>query len=128
MIIQPITKAKYIINIVKSVGKDIDYALDIVAWYTMTDGEEEQVKQSIINNWHTQLFNIYLGIIKNIKYMNQEKISRAVKLQNRANDEIETYGEASDSTVNELMDIVDNMTPEEGNEFVAQYMVVQWSK
>ena len=60
--------------------------------------------------------------------MNQEKISRAIELQNRANDEIETYGEASDSTVNELMDIVDNMTPEEGNEFVAQYMVVQWSK
>ena len=46
MITQPITKAKYIINIVKSVGKDIDYALDIVAWYTMTDDEEEQVKQS----------------------------------------------------------------------------------
>ena len=60
--------------------------------------------------------------------MNQEKISRAIELQNRANDEIETYGEASDSTVNELMDIVDNMTPEEGNEFVAQYMVTQWSK
>ena len=60
--------------------------------------------------------------------MNQEKINRTIELQNRANDEIETYGEASDSTVNELMDIVDNMTPEEGNEFVAQYMVVQWSK
>jgi len=60
--------------------------------------------------------------------MNQEKISRAIELQNRANDEIETYGEASDSTINELMDIVDNMTPEEGNEFVAQYMVTQWSK
>ena len=60
--------------------------------------------------------------------MNQEKINRTIELQNRANDEIETYGEASDSTVNEMMDIVDNMTPEEGNEFVAQYMVVQWSK
>ena len=73
MIIQPITKAKYIINIVKSVGKDIDYALDIVAWYTMTDDEEEQVKQSIINNWHTQLFNIYLGIIKNTNTMKKQK-------------------------------------------------------
>ena len=60
--------------------------------------------------------------------MNQEKISRAIELQNRANDEIETYDEASDSTINELMDIVDNMTPEEENEFVAQYMVAQWSK
>ena len=60
--------------------------------------------------------------------MNQEKISRAIELQNRANDEIETYGEALDSTMNELMDIVDNMTPEEENEFVAQYMVTQWSK
>ena len=45
--------------------------------------------------------------------MNQEKISRAIELQNRANDEIETYGEALDSTVNELMNIIDNMTPEE---------------
>ena len=60
--------------------------------------------------------------------MNQEKISRAIELQNRANDQIETYGEALDSTVNELMNIIDNMTPEEENEFVAQYMVAQWSK
>ena len=60
--------------------------------------------------------------------MNQEKINRAIELQNRANDEIEMYGEALDSTINELMDIVDNMTPEEENEFVAQYMVAQWSK
>ena len=60
--------------------------------------------------------------------MNQEKISRAIELQNRANDEIETYGEALDSTINELMNIIDNMTPEEENEFVAQYMVAQWSK
>ena len=60
--------------------------------------------------------------------MNQEKINRAIELQNRANDEIETYDEASDSTINELMDIVDNMTPEEENEFVAQYMIAQWSK
>ena len=60
--------------------------------------------------------------------MNQEKINRTIELQNRANDEIETYGEALDSTINELMDIVNNMTPEEGNEFVAQYMVAQWSK
>ena len=45
--------------------------------------------------------------------MNQEKISRAIELQNRANDQIETYGEALDSTVNELMNIIDNMTPEE---------------
>ena len=60
--------------------------------------------------------------------MNQEKISRAIKLQNRANIEIDTYGYALDSTINELMDIIDNMTPEEENEFVAQYMVAQWSK
>ena len=60
--------------------------------------------------------------------MNQEKINRTIELQNRANDEIETYGEALDSTVNELMNIIDNMTPEEENEFVAQYMVAQWSK
>ena len=54
--------------------------------------------------------------------MNQEKISRAVELQNRANDEIETYGEASDSTVNELMNIIDNMTPEEETMFAFTLM------
>ena len=50
--------------------------------------------------------------------MNQEKISRAVELQDRANKEIDTYGQTSDSTVNELMEIVDSLTFEEGDEFI----------
>ena len=52
--------------------------------------------------------------------MNQEKIARAVELQKRANLEIDSYGKASESTVNELMEIVDTLTYEEGNEFIKQ--------
>lgn len=53
--------------------------------------------------------------------MNQEKISRAIELQKRANNEIDTYGQASDNTIMELMDLVDHLTPEESDEFVKQY-------
>jgi hypothetical protein len=55
--------------------------------------------------------------------MNQEKINRAVELQKRANDEIDTYGQASDETIMDLMDTVDNMTPEEQDEFIKQCMM-----
>lgn len=44
-------KANYIVNLVKSVGKSLDYALDITAWYTMTDREENEVKQAIKAIW-----------------------------------------------------------------------------
>ena len=50
--------------------------------------------------------------------MNQEKISRAIELQDRANKEIDAYGQTSESTMNELMEIVDSLTPEEGDEFI----------
>jgi hypothetical protein len=55
--------------------------------------------------------------------MNQEKISRAVELQKRANNEIDTYGQTTDSTINELMDIADSLTPEEQDEFIKQCMM-----
>ena len=54
--------------------------------------------------------------------MNQEKISRAIELQDRANKEIDAYGQTTDSTINELMDITDSLTPEEQDEFIRQYM------
>lgn len=53
--------------------------------------------------------------------MNIEKVERAIELQNRANNEIDLYGEASESTVNELMDIIDSLNEEEGNEFARNY-------
>ena len=52
--------------------------------------------------------------------MNQEKVARAVELQERANQEIDLYGEASSNTIYELMDIVDSLTPEECDEFIKQ--------
>lgn len=54
--------------------------------------------------------------------MNQEKISRAIELQDRANKEIDAYGQTTDSTINELMDITDSLTPEEQDEFIRQCM------
>lgn len=44
-------KANYIIRTVKSVDKSLDYALDIVAWYTMTEKEEIAVSDIIKQNW-----------------------------------------------------------------------------
>lgn len=44
-------KANYIVSMVKSVGKSLEYALDIVAWYTMTDKEETEVKEAIKTIW-----------------------------------------------------------------------------
>jgi len=39
--------------------------------------------------------------------MNQNKVERAIYLQKKANDQIDTYGEASHDVVDELMEIVD---------------------
>ena len=44
-------KANYIINMVKSVGKNLDYALDIVSWYTNNDREDKEVSDIIKANW-----------------------------------------------------------------------------
>lgn len=44
-------KANYIIGMVKSVGKTLDYAVDIVAWYTSTDAEQIEVENLIKSNW-----------------------------------------------------------------------------
>ena len=45
-------KARYISRMVKSVGKTIDYAVDIVAWYTFTDSEQKEVESLILANFY----------------------------------------------------------------------------
>ena len=54
--------------------------------------------------------------------MNQEKISRAIEVQNRANKEIDAYGQTTDNTIMDLLDILDSLTPEEQDEFIRQCM------
>jgi hypothetical protein len=44
-------KARYIVAVVKSVNKSLNYALDIVTWYTITDSEEKAVKEQIQKFW-----------------------------------------------------------------------------
>jgi hypothetical protein len=57
--------------------------------------------------------------------MNYEKIDRAIELQNRANREIETYGEAFYDTMNELLDIFDSLTPKETDIVLTEYWASQ---
>jgi hypothetical protein len=47
----PQDKANYIIKLMKSVGKDLKYAIDTAVWYTMTDREREEVEKIIAENW-----------------------------------------------------------------------------
>lgn len=44
-------KALYIIAVVKSVNKSLQYAIDIVCWYTNTDREQKAVENEIFKNW-----------------------------------------------------------------------------
>ena len=41
--------------------------------------------------------------------MNNTRVERAIYLQKKANDQIDTYGEASHDVVDELMEIVDSL-------------------
>ena len=45
--------------------------------------------------------------------MNQNKVERAIYLQKKANDQIDTYGEASHDVLDELMEIVDSLNESE---------------
>lgn len=45
-------KATYIISVVKSAGKSLDYALSIVCWYSMTDKEDIEISEAIKSNWN----------------------------------------------------------------------------
>ena len=44
-------KAKYIVEMVKQVGKSIDYAIDIIPWYSSTDKEDVAIEKIIKNIW-----------------------------------------------------------------------------
>jgi hypothetical protein len=45
-------KARYIVSLVKDAKKPLSYAIDIVAWYTMTDREQKQVESRISEIWN----------------------------------------------------------------------------
>ena len=50
--------------------------------------------------------------------MNNEKVLRAIELQQRANLQIENYGQTTDDVIDELIEITDSMTPEEQDAFI----------
>jgi hypothetical protein len=43
--------ANYIMNLSKSVGKDLNYALSIVEWYSATDKQDKEVKLILNQIW-----------------------------------------------------------------------------
>jgi uncharacterized protein Yka (UPF0111/DUF47 family) len=45
-------KANYIVNMIKSVNKTLDYAIDTAAWYAMTDKEQTQIQNEIKKLWN----------------------------------------------------------------------------
>ena len=53
--------------------------------------------------------------------MNQEKVQRAIELQRRANSEIEIYGEVSEQTFREMMDIFDSLNSSEIDQVIKDY-------
>ncbi len=69
--ITPLIKAEYIVSIVKSVNKSLEYALDIVVWYSMTDKEDELIREQIKNIWSNKSL-IHL-IYTNLIYFNTLK-------------------------------------------------------
>lgn len=44
-------KARYIVGMVKQVGKSIEYAIDIIAWYSYTDKEDAEIETLIKQVW-----------------------------------------------------------------------------
>lgn len=44
-------KARYIVAMVKQVGKSIEYAIDIIAWYSWTDKEDTEIEEIIKQTW-----------------------------------------------------------------------------
>jgi hypothetical protein len=56
--------------------------------------------------------------------MNNTKVERAIYLQKKANDQIDTYGEASHDVVDELMEIVDSLNEGEQSLMLELYYSV----
>jgi transcription termination factor NusB len=55
--------------------------------------------------------------------MNNEKVLRAIELQQKANLQIDNYGQCTDDVINELIEITDSMTPEEENAFITGCLI-----
>lgn len=47
----PLQKAVYIVGMVKESKKDLDYAIDIIPWYSATDKEDKQIEKIIREIW-----------------------------------------------------------------------------
>lgn len=45
-------KANYIVSMIKSVNKSIEYAIETAAWYSMTDKEQMQIENQIKEIWN----------------------------------------------------------------------------
>ena len=53
--------------------------------------------------------------------MDISKIDRFIALQERVNRQIDTYGEAEPHVVDEMMELIDTLTPEEMDEVTRRY-------
>lgn len=53
--------------------------------------------------------------------MDLSKIDRFMELQERANRQIETYGQAEDNTMMDLMELADSLTPDEVDEVTRRH-------
>ena len=53
--------------------------------------------------------------------MNIQKVERVIYLQKKANQQIHLHGQVSDDVINELMELADNLTPEESEMFIKMY-------
>jgi hypothetical protein len=45
-------KANYIVQMIKSVNKSLEYAIETAAWYSMTDKEQLQIENQIKQIWN----------------------------------------------------------------------------
>lgn len=45
--------ALYIVEMCKTIGKDLNYALDIVCWYSMTEEHDKKIENHINKIWDT---------------------------------------------------------------------------
>ena len=68
----------------------------------------DKVREKKINEIISWLFGSS-SLFYYLCLMNNTKVERAIYLQKKANDQIDTYGEASHDVVDELMEIVDSL-------------------
>ena len=45
-------KANYIVNMIKSVNKSLEYAVETAAWYSMTNQEQFEIESEIKKLWN----------------------------------------------------------------------------